>query len=251
MKMKIFKVQHAEARSLLDVIDHFKSENGKATYYSETNSLIVVDYPANLSRMEELVNELDVAQKMVEIKVVIAEVSSGLAKDIGLASSGTTFSPGEFGRITSLLRTGTDSNIRTEMSVKTLNNEPARFMVAAEEIFGETSVIYPGGQVITHLERKPVGNILEVVPTVNNNGTITLTLQPSVGKVADDGTISEKSIYTQVIVQDGDTTAIGSHSSMQSEVRRESLPVFGTPSYTTATRESGNTVMFVTARVVE
>jgi type II secretory pathway component GspD/PulD (secretin) len=249
LEMRVFELKHRDAASMQPVIEHLKSSEGKISidYYSD--SLIVVDYPGNLEKMAEVISLLDVPQKQVEIKVLIAEVTSTFLGRTGIVLGGDVISADEFGEISYLLNADKDINIRSEMAIKTLSGKPARFQVAREDIFWKTTIEPESGiATIEPVEREPVGNFLEVLPKVNNDGSITVTVRPSVSNVRTDYSVYERSILTQVIINSGDTIAIGGFRESKVYATRGRLP-FTETSIAGGSEKAKQIVMFLTATI--
>jgi type II secretory pathway component GspD/PulD (secretin) len=118
----------------------------------------------------------------------------------------------------------------------------------------------------------PTGAVLTVTPTINQDGTITITMQPAVagttGRTVDFGSVDEGTAGTIPIiggqqidtisnVKDGETLAIGGlrlKSNTQSTGRIPilgSLPLIGRLFRSTRNQESEEElIIFVTARIV-
>ena len=136
MEIKIFTIKYGDADSMYSVVNHLKSSEGKMTVDLNTNSLIVIDYPANLKQIARVISKLDAQPDQIEIKVVITDVTDTFLNEIGMSSSQIIIPSGEFSTILSLIKSSKDSNIRSEMSVRTLNNQPANIQATVEDIFG-------------------------------------------------------------------------------------------------------------------
>lgn len=251
LEMKIFTIQHTNAQSISSVARSLKSEEGSVTYDPNTNKLIVVDYPQNIQRIESVIGSIDKVQKQVEVQVVVADVTDTLLRDIGLYSGQVIIPRGDFRAVLHLLDTDKSSNIRSQMTVKTLSNQPAQLMVSKDEIIGREITYYKDGTRVTTPIRKPIGDFLEVIPSVNNDGTITVVLRPTVSTFEERRIPYERSIITQVIVNDGDTIAIGGMNSSQQRTENTSVSILGIPLRSETRNEDKKVVMFLTATIVD
>jgi type II secretory pathway component GspD/PulD (secretin) len=248
MELKIFQIKHADARSLYNIVIDLKSEQGKISLDLNNNNLIVFDYPENLKRIAELIEALDKAEKQVTIEVLVAEVTDTFLNDAGITSSQVIIPQGKFSAILHLINTSKQVNIRSKMMVTTLSNRPATLQVSKDEIFGQEVSWYKDGRYISTPIREPVGNFLEVLPRVNPDQTITVTLRPSVStfQQGDSPRIQKRSILTQVVINNGDTIAIGGVDSGTTQEVRHSF--FGVSSGRSR-QETRKVMMFLTARI--
>jgi type II secretory pathway component GspD/PulD (secretin) len=244
-ELKIFKVEHGDAGPLVEVANSLKSDNGKVSFDPNSSSLIVFDCPENLERIAGVIKTLDVREKQVQIDVLVVEASRKVLEDAGITARQVIIPQGEFEAIAKLIKENKESNTRTSMMVRTMSNRPALLQVTKDEIIGAESVIFSDGTAITTAVREPIGSQLEVLPVANNDGTIKVILRPSVSSMERPFTPSERSIITQVVINDGDTVAIGG-----AEVDKESSRS-GTPLYKRASGEKKKVEMFLTAKIVE
>ncbi|MGB2599735.1 MAG: secretin N-terminal domain-containing protein [Candidatus Omnitrophota bacterium] len=248
MEVKIFKIKNRRAESLLPVVEHMKSGEGKVTVDSNTDSLIVVDYPQNLTRMAEVLKTLDVPEKQVEIKVLVAEITDAFLGQAGLSFGQSVMTPERFDRMRYLLEKSENSNVRSEMTVLTMSGQPATIKVAQEEILWGAVVSVPESKTITvaPVAKRSAGKFLEVLPRVNNDGSITVTLRPEVSEFQKDRSIYERSIITQVNVGNGDTIAIGGLEAEKKYTEQTGIPLTGTRVHA-GMKERRKIIMFLTA----
>jgi type II secretory pathway component GspD/PulD (secretin) len=245
LTLKIFKVKSGSLQSLYQVANDVKSAQGKISIDENTNSLIVVDYPSVLERIDSIVAQLDIPQNLVEIKVLVIDADNELFDTLGLRTGQVVLPKGQFEAIVRALSTSRQANTRVQMMVKTLSNHPAQLQVSKDEIFGATVTrFYDGTQVISPL-RQSLGDFLEVLPSVNGDGTITVTIRPTSSSLGHDGAPQEKTILTQVVLRDGDTVAIGGANSTQEVTSQRAF--LGIPLSKTQNASAKKVVMFLTA----
>jgi type II secretory pathway component GspD/PulD (secretin) len=248
MEVNIFRMKNRRAESLLPVVEHMKSGEGKVTVDSNTDSLIVVDYPQNLQRMAEVLKTLDVPEKQVEIKVLVAEVTDAFLGQAGLSLGQSVMAPERFDRMRYLLERSKNSNVRSEMTVLTMSGKPASIKVAQDEILWGAVVSVPESKTITvaPVAKRSAGKFLEVLPGVNNDGSITVTLRPEVSEFQKDRSIYERSIITQVNVESGDTIAIGGLEAEKKYTEQDGIPLTGATVHG-GMKERRKIMMFLTA----
>ena len=244
LEIRIFKIKHGNVESMQDLANTLKSPEGKVSADRNTNSLIVLDYPENLARIAKVIEQLDMPLKQVEIKVLVTELSDSIMRDIGLSAAQVIIPSGKFSVVSNLINSSKEVNIRSQMSLKTLSSYPASLQVSKDEIFGTTVTRYSDGREVTSVIREPVGDFLQVLPTVNSDGTITVALMPTISSVGEDKSLQERTILTQVVINNGDTIALGGVSEARSESGRGWLS-------SSDSRRDRRVVMFLTAKIIE
>lgn len=251
LETKIFRIKYGNAESIYRVVDDIKSSEGKVSFDANTNSLIVVDTSQSLERIAALVAQLDIAQKQVEIKVLVVDASDEFLRNIGIASGQVIIPKGKFNAILNLVNTDKKINSRSEISIKVLSNQSAQLAVSREEIFGYTITKLSDTTEIISVVREPVGDFLEVLPAVNGDGTVTVALRPSSSSLTESGDIEDKTILTQVVVNSGDTIAIGGANSGSETIRQEKALGIGIPTLERHVTKNKRVVMFLTATVLD
>lgn len=234
------------------VISKMVSADGRVIEDSRTNSLIVTDIPHNFAQIEKTIKELDVKLPQVMIEAEVVEASLEAIDKLGIewgsssdgdlmAISGSarttnwpfgkglvhgTFS-GTAGSVSaanlqatlSMLSRDTDTKILARPRILTLNNCTAEIKITAETaISAEETTVSTGeglGTSVTSAERVETGIVLGVTPQINQEGEITMLIEPSVintkaSAYFDDIVDPQKrSASTTVSVRDGETIIIG------------------------------------------
>ncbi|MFC1570626.1 secretin N-terminal domain-containing protein [Candidatus Omnitrophota bacterium] len=244
LKMKVFSIDHGSVEDAAKVAEELKSPEGKVTAHSSTRKLIVVDYPENLSRLEEVLKSIDVPQRQVTIKLTVSEISTALTGRIGLNRGLALLTPEEFGEVTLAIDSEWDSETTTEMTLTTMSGHPASISVSQEEIFGGLVIMHPEGIAIMPPVVRSAGNFLEVLPVAHNDDTVTVTIRPEVSEFRDEGTIHSRSILTEMRVPSGYTMALGGTDSAYKSRTKQFAPVYTQASYGTK-----KIVMFLTVNL--
>jgi type II secretory pathway component GspD/PulD (secretin) len=251
LKLKVFKLKRSDGYQIYSVVNDLKSPDARVTYDAGSNQLIVMDHPGNLITIENLINELDVREKNVEIKVLVSETSTEFVNSIGAHRGALIIPQAKFQGVISAIKTDTDSRIRNQMTVRALSGHPANLQVSREEIFGYNVVSHYGSSgavTVVSPHRQDIGSFLQALPTANNDGTITVAIQPSVSR-SRDGVPQESAILTQVTLNDGDTVVLGGLDSEVSDTTSQTTTVFGIPLSKTTQKEKRKILMFLTATV--
>lgn len=208
-ELKIFKIRHGNVETMYEIATKLKSAEGQVSFDKNSGNLIVHDCPENIGRIAAVIEGIDVREKQVEIKVLVVETTSEALENIGISAGRVIIPEGEFEAVAELLKTDKDTNVRSSMMVRTMSNRPAMLQVTKDEIVGSEVVVFSDGAAITTPITEPIGNFLEVLPTVNNDGSVEVVLRPSVSSMEKPMTPSERTIITSAVVDDGDTIAIG------------------------------------------
>jgi len=250
-EVKLFKITNGNAESFRDVVDSLLSGEGRVSVDKNTNTIIVVDKPYYLKRIAEVLGGLDVERKQVRIKVMVADVSSSFLNQIGVTKAQAVIPLSKSSAVFNLLSGSRDSNVLYQTMVMTLSGEPAHVEFSKDHIVSEQIVTHPDGTVVKEFIMNPVGQFLEVLPRANNNGTITLSVKPTVSSVKDADTIAENTLSTQVTVTSGDTLVIGGLSTQKKDSAVNSLPLSGLPLSREETSDRRETVTFISASILE
>ncbi len=248
-QFKVFKIKHGNAQSICKIVDELKSEKGKVTYDAHSNSIIIVDYPQNITRISSLIESLDVKERQVEIKVSVVEASAEFFRNIGLVQGHAVIPSGKFAAVLNAIEESKNANVKTSMIVRTQSNQPAQIQVSSDEFIVNEVIIYDNGTTVVSPIREPVGNLLEVLPVVNDT-TITVTVRPSVSTLEKNLNINEQTILTKVMINDGETIVIGG-SDYEKQVNRSSRSLLNIPLSSRTKSEGKKVVMFLTAKIVD
>lgn len=248
LTMKIFKVQHGNARSLYQLAESMKSESGRVSFDGNTGSIIVIDLPMNIARIASTIEMLDVAEKQVNIQVVVIEAESAVLRSMGITSSRVIIPQMQFMAIGNFIKTNKEVTVRTRMSVMTLSNQPALIEVSTDALVGDEIVELEDGSEVVRPLREKVGKSLEVLPRVNPDNTIMLIVRPSVSSINRGALPSEAAIMTRVSLKDGDTVALGALETASDKEKQDDF--LGMPLLSKASAKNKRVVMFLTADIV-
>lgn len=176
------------------------------------------------------------------------------------------FSASEFNLIISALKTKNDTKLVSNPTVVTLNNSEAQINIGKEfPIPRYTYNAERGTYEVSGFEYRPIGIILKVVPQVNSQGFIKLTVEPEVSSSnenANFGTaeipiVTTRKTKTQVSLKDGYTMGIGGlieNTVKNGETKVPvlgSIPVLGRLFRSNSTDDQvRNLIIFITAKTV-
>ncbi len=241
--------------------DVFKALNPVYSQYVQfdvNNNVLVVTAPQQLlSQILEQIKSIDQAAEQVMIEIMVVEVSSGKAKDLGIhwrfdsfgfdtgdplvSSSGTTVN-GENNSLSWTEASTTDianlrlligkdlATIRANPRISTLNGREAELFVGRQEYFSVITgnTYYP----TTQLQEVNAGITLKIKPYVGENGELIIYLDPEVSDVIATNSngspiVAKRSVHTVVRSKEEQTIVIGGLTQVIKQISEEKVPVLG------------------------
>lgn len=253
LEPKVYSLQYSQ---VADIVDKFRAsidDNavGSVTIDERTNKLIVRAFPGRTREIEKLIESLDVPTKEVLIETRIIQVVFKPQMDYGidwntdfgdlglknvtldegnLSTSNNLFS--KFGRIAwgdininkfeikiRALKQVSDTKILSNPKILVTNNQEAKIHVGDTVPYIISTTSGTGENAITSeaVEFVDVGLKLDVIPTINDDGFITMILKPELstvtGSISSEGggipQVNKTLIETTVMVKDGMTVVMG------------------------------------------
>lgn len=224
-----FKLNHIEPETMAKQLGVVAGEGG-IVFDNEAHTLVVKGSRSVLKRAREAIDELDVAQKQVNIKATVIELSKSKAREIGLSYMSDVWTKNtaiggyngfQFsvqGAHQETLGTG---NVLARPNLTVFDGRKASLLMGDKvPVFTSTSdSTESDSDTSLSVEYKEVGVKLEVVPRINEEDkeTITMVIKPTVSTISqwvESGNnkapqISERSVETTVRVKSGETILIG------------------------------------------
>ncbi len=231
----------------------------------KSNRLIVTVSPRYTEKVMELIGELDSAPPQVVIQVLLAEVTVdnsenwavdmklnnlggddfnfvSLAAGAGVATAlgvpNLAFSSVDFDLLVRALEAQGKLQVLSRPSVTVNNNEKASIQVG-DDIAIVTGVERSGdtGRSTADVERRELGIILNVTPTISDDGFVRMDLAPEISTLSQRTTqidenfqapvITQRKMSTTVTVKDGQTVVIGGLIQSTEEERKTKVPFLG------------------------
>ena len=228
----------------------------------ENNALLIQAPGREFERIEGILKQLDVMPTQVLIEAVIAEVtrddelkfglrwffengnmSLGLS-DVVSGFVGSAFPGFSWSYATrdihvtlNALSSVTDVNVVSAPSLMALNNQKATLQVGdqvpivTQQVTGTGTANAP---VVNAVEMKDTGVILDAIPHVNSSGRIMLDIEQEVSSVSkttssgiDSPTIQRRRIATRILVNDGESLALGGLIQERNGITRGQVPILG------------------------
>ncbi|MBD3368587.1 MAG: hypothetical protein GF405_10535 [Candidatus Eisenbacteria bacterium] len=251
---EVLRAAYADATELQETLEPVLTEAGSIVVNPRANSLVISDIPENMTTLQSLVKELDTptGQVLIEAKIVeftetgshelgvswnFSDYEEGDADGSGSFSYGSTFNQqdsegvldltfGKFesfsdiqdltARIEAMQKDGL-AEVLARPKVLTLDNKEAMIQITSHIALAKKTTYREGGAESTV---EPifgdVGVKLRVTPTVNDDGFVTLKIEPEVSSASRSTYFPDEAVDTKmrtaqttVMVKDGQTVVIG------------------------------------------
>jgi type II secretion system protein D len=230
----------------------------------KSNKLVISTSPRYMSTVLGIVQELDTPPPQVMIQVLLAEVTidnsqqwgmdfnigpiggdaarigflgagSGVATALGVPNLSVTSA--DFGILVRALEAQGKLEVLSNPQVTVNNNQPAEINVGDEIGVAGSTERSNVGTLISSVERIPVGIIMNVTPSISDDGYVRMEISPSISQLTNRTTqinrdqnapvISKRSVDTVVTVKDGQSIVIGGLIQTTMESRRTKVPIIG------------------------
>ncbi len=261
---KVEEISSTGSKVSRSFIQGILSEYGKIAADTRTNSLIVTDIPARFPMIEEAIAKLDEPTPQVMIEAEILEVSTDYMEQVGIdfgvngfakftgavkntelpfkdlagvASTDNaaygTISTSDFTAILDLLKSNTKTKVLARPRILTLNNETAEIKITAETAVATTEIETEGANTYSEPERMETGVSLVVTPIINNDGYVTIEVEPTVTEPKASMLSSDyldphtRSAKATIRVRDGDTLVMGGLIKLDETETVEKIPFLG------------------------
>jgi general secretion pathway protein D len=223
------------------------------------NSLIVRSNRNDFELIRAVVQQIDVPPLQVLIEAIVVEVRRDRSLSIstetklgktdvnrgGVSVSGTTGSAGLADFALKIMRVGAidleatiriaaqrgDVRIVSRPIVLTENNHEATIVVGSQRPFVQVARALPTDAPLRDqvIQYKEVGTKLTVLPTIGSEGAVQLAVTQEISNATgetqfDAPVISQRSVQTQLLVQDGQTVVLGGLTDKQKDVSSGGIP---------------------------
>jgi len=248
------------AGSLLRLLEREVTVQGD----EKSNRLLVGVSPRYRDAIDRIVRELDATPPQVMIQVLLAEVTLDASKQWGIDVSVGPFGGEDYNVATLAAGAGVlaglgvpnvaISSVDFELLIRALevqgrlevlsrpqilvkNNEPARIQVGENIAIVESVDLLDNGNTRSNVARKDVGIILDVTPSISDDGFLSLKVQPEISslssrtiQISEDfqaPVIDTRQIQTSISVRDGETVVIGGLIQTRDDERHTKIPFLG------------------------
>jgi len=232
--------------------------------YTATNSLIIRTTPRNYELLRQTIDRLDTRPLQVVIEVFVAEVTLDRETQFGVdwvarlgergggqavrgverfrTLADTTpgglvvsmgFAEGDFDVRATLRAIAADArvNVLATPSVLARNNEEARILVGSQVPFTQIARSGLSGEVLDRVVQfRDVGTELAIVPTINQDGYVTLSVLQQVSTLTNQTLfgapiITVREAQTSAVVRDRQTVVIGGLIGSEETRFRRGIPI--------------------------
>lgn len=234
----------------------------RITANPDNNTLLIFARPDRHRMIEQAIAALDRPSAQVAIEATIAEVAltnnlgygvqyflKGKGGSVGLFQSATNAAIGRVipgfnlligpetdpRVVLDALREVTEVKVLSSPSVVVMDNKPATLQVGDEiPIVTRTaqSVTNPDAPVVNNVEFRETGVILNVLPRITANGSISLKIEQEISAVLGGSntltpTISQRKVDSTVSITSGQTVLLGGLISEKQDKGRKGIPLLG------------------------
>jgi type II secretory pathway component GspD/PulD (secretin) len=242
-EVKVVHLNYADGTKVVTILTKIKSIKGEVLVDERANSLILVDLPEVIDRMEKVIGEIDKRDRQVLIEAKIIQVIlnkefkmgidweyvfsdinnhkvggkiKGDFNILGESSFGTTFGIGtldanDYTALIKVLQTVGTTDLLSTPRITVINNQEARILVGTKEAYVTTTTTTSGSGVITTAEEVTfvdVGVKLFVTPTISTDNFIRMKIKPEVSSVDREIITSEGNSIPIVRTSETETTVL-------------------------------------------
>ncbi|MDH5509676.1 MAG: hypothetical protein OEZ32_04900 [Nitrospinota bacterium] len=238
LKVEIFRLGYADAAEMEKIAVAMLSRKGKISINESSNSLVVVDTPAAIRRIREILARLDVKPANIRIEVTFVEKSRMEKLDLevrwrmagkGWMIGSIPATPGGAPLTVEALAAKGESQSRSKQSLLVMENTPGRIFVGGEYPSQERTVRVDRGNVYVteSTQFKSAGTSLYVIASRAGAGKLKIAVEPESARLEEGtGTYDVKSATTAVVIDDPGTVVL-SKTGGSSEGSSVSIPSRG------------------------
>lgn len=229
---------------------------------TENNALLISTTPREYERIEQILRKLDIMPTQVFLEAVIAEITLNDELKFGmrwyLENNGNGFGLSDLasGAVTAAFPgfswTHVSGDVQTALNalsgvtkvkvissptLMVINNQEATLQVGDQVptiTQTSTSTTSANSAIVNSVELKDTGIILAVTPRINSSGRVMLDIKQEVSNVVatttsgiDSPTIQQRKISTRVVVNDGESLALGGLIQEKKSLNEKKVPVLG------------------------
>ncbi len=274
---KTYSLNFAKASEVVESINKIKTNRGNINFDRRTNVLIVRDVASNIELLDGVIKTLDSVTPQVLIEAKVVETTLSNTENLGITwgvvgvaagaqravtfpfdqqsnkfipsaaadtVSNNTFKYGTLdasglSATLEMLHKRTDTNILSNPSIVTLDNNTAKIVVGSQ--YPIPTYTYNSDQAKLQLSGwnyMNIGIIFEVTPHVNNAGLVTLDLNPAITAITDYvlvdpaatakvPVLSTEEAKTKVMIIDGQTLVIAGLIKDHTSFTKRKVPILG------------------------
>jgi len=247
---KIVVLKHVTAGEIMSALPTFLANYVKGE--RDGSTLTITAPPGELARILELIETLDVAQRQVEIQVIVTEISTKALKELGLNLFEAVFGAGEAFKENWTAKLGLQNNLfsletnilgNILLNLKALEEAQAASIHADPRVLvgdGQSAELFVGDRQIllladsndktTRLERVEVGMHLKVTPRIIGN-EIVLAIAPEMSHFVSESksnlVVKQSSVSTTVRLKDGQTAVLAGMTLQEEGDQTRKVPILG------------------------
>jgi type II secretory pathway component GspD/PulD (secretin) len=255
--MQTYTLMSINVADIESNLTNLTSGDAKFMINTDANSVTIIDFPANLKRVEEYLEQVDVGVGQVRIEARIVEFSMETGSETGVSWTWYDANIPDLDDLAGILSQNTSAQADAFSYVVSNEHVDAELRVMAEQkkakllsspsivtLSGTEAEIKIGDRVpyiqstttetvtVESVSFEDVGIILNVMPHVGRDGYITMYLHPEVSEVTgwtedNQPIIATREATTYARVKDGETIVIGGLIKNQETNEEVKVPLLG------------------------
>jgi type II secretory pathway component GspD/PulD (secretin) len=255
--MATFTVRSINVSDIEENLANLTSSGAKIILNTDANSVTIIDLPANLKRVAEYLDQIDIGAGQVRIEARIVEFSLENGKETGVSWTWYDADIPDFEDLRGILSQNASaqsdafsyiaSNEHIDAQLQAIATQKKAKLLSSPSIVtlsGAEAEIKIGDRVpyiqstttetvtVESVSFEDVGIILSVIPYVGHDGYITMYLHPEVSEVTgwtedNQPIIATREATTQARVKQGETIVIGGLIKNQETNDETKVPLLG------------------------
>jgi hypothetical protein len=250
---EVFRAGSVDPVEAARIMAAMSSDRGTVNLYRKSGRIVVVDTPGRIERMRSYLENAGGKKYQVRVDVTVAELSRWSIGDLGLGKGRGVLSPEKFNRTLNRFRTDERTRKVGELMLLTESGSPAFINISQERLFGGTVIRRDGTVRIADPSSVRAGTALEVVPVLNDDGTVTVSVYPVLSEYGGDDIRYGRALITRVTVSPGQTIFLGGADAVRAQAYEDGLSFSGGTGWGPFSAEQGRlrTCLFMTVNVHE
>jgi type II secretory pathway component GspD/PulD (secretin) len=293
---QVFELQYGKVKDLKEQLESMISKGpGKVSIDERTNKAVIADLPERMNDIRRAITAFDESTRQVFIEAEIVQVvlnreyRRGISWELlrskldSLDLTGTftstftganqeisvgTVATDKYNAVLQLLKIYGDTKVLSRPKLAVLNNEEAKILVGTKEAYVTQTLSQGDTTTVTseNIEFIDVGVKLNVVPTINKDGFISMKIKPEVSTVLETletslgseiPIVETTESETVVKIKDGNTIIIGGLMKEEKTDTVQGLPILSRLPFVGmlfcnryAQNRNTETIVFITPHII-
>ncbi|MBD3295776.1 MAG: hypothetical protein GF392_00220 [Candidatus Omnitrophica bacterium] len=248
---EVFRAGSVDPVEAAETMAAMSSDRGTVNLHRRSGKIVVVDTPGRIERMRRYLRNAGGKKYQVRIDVMIAQLSRWSINDLGLGKGREVLSAETFDKLPNRFRADERTRKVGELMLVVESGSPAFINISQERLFGGTVTRREGMVKIVEPSSAAAGTALEVIPVLNDDGTVTVSVYPVLSAYGKDDIKYGRALITRVSVRPGETIFLGGADAVRAQAYEDELSFSGGAGWGPFSAERGKlqTCLFMTVNV--